>query len=340
MRDAIPEGFAVADAPREFVFPADHGPHPEFRTEWWYAVGHLATAEGRRFGFELTIFRQAMAPPDAARPSAWGTRNLHLAHFAVTDIEGGSFHAYERLARGGAGLAGATAEPFRVWVEDWSFASEGEETFPFRLRAQEDGIALDLRIDAGKPPVLQGDAGLSRKGPSVGSASYYYSMTRLPTSGSVTVEDGTFTVEGITWMDREWSTGGLEEHQVGWDWFALVLDDGRELMVAQLRREDGGVDSYGHGSWVEPDGTYHLLDLDAVDMEVLGHWTSPRSGSVYPARWRLNIRSPVDTSPDLELLVEPLLADQELDVDFRYWEGAVDIQGTVTGRGYVELVGY
>lgn len=339
-----PEGFARALTPRPFAFPADHGPHPGFRTEWWYWTGTLGTpgtdGRPRRFGFQLTFFRTALLPRPRARGSAWGAHEVYLAHFAVTDVEGGRFHAGERWGRAALDLAGATAGPFRVWLGDWSATGADGEAFPVRLRARHGEAAIDLVLEQAKPPVLHGERGLSRKGAEPGNASYYYSLTRLPASGEVRLGDRAFPVRGLAWMDREWGTSSLGADQVGWDWFALQLDDGRELMLYRLRRGDGTVDPASQGTLVQADGTSRQLDAEAVLVDVLAHWTSPRGGTRYPARWRLRV--PVAA---LDLRVTPLLADQELDLAVRYWEGAVDVEGSAAGHpargtGYVELVGY
>jgi predicted secreted hydrolase len=333
------EGFARAQAPRPLVFPEDHGPHHDFRTEWWYYTGNLRTAGNRHLGFQLTFFRVALAPAPEPRASSWSTRQLYFAHFAVTDTAGGRFHAFSRVSRGALGLAGATAEPFRVWVEDWS--AEGAAPSA-RLRARDGDVAIDLHVAPGKPVVLQGDRGLSRKGPEPGNASIYYSLTRMPTRGVVRLGAETLEVTGEAWMDREWSTSGLGANVVGWDWFALQLDDGRELMFYRLRRRDGTADAFSAGSLVVRDGTAWRLEAGDVRVEELEHWTSSRSGVRYPARWRLSVPS----AELLKLELQPRLADQELDVGTRYWEGAVAVTGSsgngrrVTGQGYVELVGY
>ncbi len=330
-------GFARANAPRPLSFPADHGPHPEFRTEWWYYTGNLNTAAGRHFGFQLTFFRVALAPPLEPRASAWGTRQLYFAHFALTDTERRRFHAASRVSRGALGLAGAEAAPFRVWVESWS--AEGAGASP-RLRARDGDVAIDLELSATKPVVLQGDRGLSRKGAEPGNASLYYSFTRMPATGTVRLGDEPLAVSGQAWMDREWSTSGLGADLRGWDWFAVQLNDGRELMVYLLRRRDGGIDPFSAGTLVAADGTVRRLESGDVQVETLGHWTSPKSGVRYPSRWRLSV-----PSAELRLAIEPRLPDQELNVGTRYWEGAVMIEGStaagpIAGEGYVELVGY
>jgi predicted secreted hydrolase len=334
------EGFARALSPRPFVFPADHGPHPEFRTEWWYFTGNLRSAKGRHFGYQLTFFRIALAPEAVPRSSVWATNQIFMAHFALTDVDGKRFHHFERFNRAALGLAGARAEPFHVWLENWSAEGLSSAALPpLRLRATAGETEIELELAGTKPVVLQGEEGLSRKSGEPGNASYYYSLTRLETVGRVRTGDEEFTVAGLSWLDREWSTSALAPDQVGWDWFSLQFDDGRELMYYQLRRKDGSVDPMSGGTLVEPDGTSRPVSFRDVAIEVLDTWESPRGGR-YPARWRL-------TLPDGDLQVEivPLLADQELRVTVRYWEGAVALHGTaagtvVTGNGYVELTGY
>lgn len=329
-------GFTRATRPRAFAFPADYGPHPGYRTEWWYYTGTLTGAGGRGFGYQLTFFRIALGPTPAQRTSAWSTTDVYMAHFAVTDVAAGRFYPHVRFARGAAGLAGAGTAPYRVWAEDWSAAAESDSAFPMRLRAAEGDVAIDLTLETAKPPVLQGRDGLSRKGPEPGNASYYYSLTRMPTRGTIRVGSVRHEVRGASWMDREWSTSALGE-AVGWDWFALQLADGRDLMLYRLRQPDGSTSPWSAGSVVPPDGTSRPLAAADMRIETLAWWTAP--GEVrYPARWRI-----VVPSAHLDLEVIPRVADQEYRAPIRYWEGAVNVRGTsdtVHGVGYVELVGY
>lgn len=333
-------GFARATGPRPFEFPRDYGPHPEYRTEWWYLTGTLESDAGRDFGFQLTFFRTALQPEPVERASVWNTNQVWMAHFAVTDVDAGQHHAFERFARGAAGLAGAMAAPFRVWLHEWELAGTGDAAFPMQLLARQDDTELQLVLDEGKGPVLQGEEGWSRKGPEPGNASYYLSWTRMPARGTVTVDGERHDVVGTAWMDREWSTSALGPDVEGWDWYSLQLSDGRELMFFELRRSDGGTDPMNHGSLVAEDGGVQALASDDVQIEVLDHWESPVDGTRYPARWRIRV-----PSEELDLTLVPKLADQEMRLSFRYWEGAVDIEGMagerpVTGSGYVELTGY
>lgn len=333
-------GFARADEPRSFTFPEDFGPHPKYQTEWWYYTGHLQTADGRQFGYQLTFFRRALAPAGmrVERPSAWATDQIYMAHFALTDVAGEAFYAFERFSRGAAGLAGAQALPYRVWLEDWHV--EQNEDGSFHMQAAVDGISLDLTLSEEKAPVLQGEAGYSQKGPAAGDASYYYSQTRLATRGSLSLNGDSFDVEGLSWKDHEFSTSALTAEQQGWDWFSIQLDNGYELMVFQLRHRDGSLDPFSSGTLVAPDGSTTHLALDDFSIEALDAWRSPHSGASYPMGWRIRV-----PSADLELELQPLLRDQELGLSFVYWEGAVEVGGSfggaaVTGQGYVEMTGY
>ncbi len=336
-------GYDRAEEIRALIFPEDYGPHPGFKSEWWYYTGNLDTEQNRHFGYEFTIFRFALAPPDTSAPtrlSHWATDQLFMAHFALSDIEEDEFYAFERFSRGALDLAGAHAAPARVWLEDWSMEGSLEQLFPLRLRASQDDVAIDLTLETAKPLVLQGDRGLDRKGPGPGNASYYYSFTRLPTTGTITVEGRSYTVRGLSWKDHEWSTSALGDEQVGWDWFALQLSNGQDLMFYQLRRRDGTPSPFTNGVLVSPDGATTPLAPADVTLDVLDTWTSPRSDAAYPARWRFRL-----PSENLDLQIIPHMPDQELDVSVRYWEGAVRIEGTVdgeavSGHGYVEMTGY
>ena len=333
-------GFARAEGPRLLQFPADHGPHPDYQTEWWYYTGNLENSDGRHFGYQLTFFRRALVPPAQRqdRSSNWATDQVYMAHFALTDVAGRRHQAFERFARGAAGLAGAQAGPYRAWLEDWSV--EEVEPNVVHLHAVQEDLALDLLLMDGKGPVLQGDGGYSQKGPEPSNASYYYSQTRLETWGTVQVGDTLYQVDGLSWMDHEFSTSALGPDQVGWDWFALQLDDGSELMVFQIRKADGGVDPFSSGTLVAPDGSTRHLSHKDFEIGVGATWRSPRSGATYPARWTVEV-----PAADVTLEIEPYLADQELNVSYTYWEGAVRISGekagsAIRGSGYVEMTGY
>ena len=338
------QAFAYAIEPRPFTFPADHGPHPEFRNEWWYVTGNLESDSGRRFGYELTIFRFSLLPEPIDSKSAWRTEQIFIGHLAVSDPDGNQFLTDERYARGALNLAGAQAAPFRVWLGDWQMiggegASDGSLDWRIEAESEAADVSLNLVLESTKPAVLNGDRGLSQKSGEQGNASYYYSLTRAETSGALRIGGDEFNVVGSSWLDREWSSSALSLDQVGWDWFALQLDDGTELMYYQLRRMDGSADPLSAGTLTATDGTTRKLSESEVELAVEDYWDSPRGGR-YPGRWNLRV-----ASADLDLDIEPVMPDQELSTTVRYWEGAVDVRdrrgnATVTGRGYVELTGY
>ncbi|MFN2124930.1 MAG: lipocalin-like domain-containing protein [Candidatus Promineifilaceae bacterium] len=341
------EAYARALIPGAVEFPRDLGVHEDYQTEWWYYTGNLQTEgdgdlPGREFGYQFTIFRRALRPlsevPEVDDPSAWRSNQLYLAHFTISDIEGDEFYVSERFSRDGAGLAGAQSTPYRVWLEDWSVAEAGPGEV--RIQAKSDDVTLDITLKETLPPVLHGDGGLSQKGPEPGNASYYYSIVQQQTSGQLAIGEERFDVQGLSWMDHEYSTTALSPGSVGWDWFSLQLENGAALMLFQIRREDGTIEPYSSGSFITGDGTVQSLSHDAWQLEVLDTWQSPASGAEYPAGWRLRI-----PAVDLELEGRPLMADQELRVSTIYWEGASEFSGSlagepVTAQGYVEMTGY
>ena len=334
------KGFARALKPKEFLFPPDHGPHNPYRSEWWYFTGNLKDPQGRKFGYELTFFRFALKAQMMESKSAWRNNQLYMAHLTLTDVKKNRFYTNERYSRAGNNLAGASTNKYHVWLYDWSARTEGEADFPLRLIAKGDNFAIDLTLKSQKSYVLQGDQGLSQKSPEPGNASYYYSYPRLETEGTVTVAGYEFSVSGASWMDREWSTSALSNEQSGWDWFALQLSDNTEFMFYQLRRKDGQPDSNSSGSFVLADNTKVSLKEHDVTIKTLDSWKSPHSKITYPSRWHVAV--PVQ---NLEVEIIPLINDQELNVSYRYWEGAVCINGTkngkpISGQGYVELAGY
>lgn len=327
------EGFARADKIIKFTFPQDFGPHPEYQTEWWYYTGNLSTKEGREFGYQLTFFRRALSPEQVERESDWGTNQIYFAHFALSDIQDKQFYSSEKWSRGAAGLAGAQINPFRVWIDNWSIEGDHET---IQLQADDKSFSIDLILEPLKPIVLQGDRGLSQKSSGEGNASYYFSQTRIESSGKLSIGEEQFEVTGLSWLDREWSTSVLGEDQVGWDWFSIQLDDGREIMMYQLRLKDGGIDPYSSGSFIEKDGSVTQLKAQDFEIEVLDKWQSPDTKKVYPSKWKIII-----PKEEIELMVTPRFNNQELLHSFIYWEGAVKVSGDgLSGKGYVELTGY
>jgi len=331
-------GFARAIEPWAWRFPQDHGAHPEFQTEWWYYTGNVATDEGRRFGYQFTIFRRAISPRAHSSDSEFRAKDIYMAHFTVSDIAKDDFYHDVRYARGGAGLAGAATEPFyRVWLEDWEIRAEDDNANKTHISAAGDGFAIDLRLYQMKRPALQGDRGLSPKSAEIGNASYYYSLTRLLTEGGITIGGNTYDVSGQSWMDHEFSTSALGDNARGWDWFGLIFDDNTELMVGQIRQVDGSLESSFGGLYVYPGGETRYLDAGDFSIAVTDTWRSPQSNADYPAAWEIKVKG----DEGFSILVAPLLADQELhSADIVYWEGAVEISGDKRGYGYAELTGY
>ena len=327
-------GFARAMAPRTFRFPVDHGPHTEYATEWWYLTGNLETERGRRFGYQFTLFRIGLQPEMPASDSEWRTGQLYMGHIAITDIAGGMHVSSERLARAALGLAGANANPLAVWLESWSLKGEGEP-FPIHVQAEGDDFGLSLELESGnKPVILQGNGGLSRKSASPGNASYYYSLTRLPTRGTLRLGGASYRVSGDSWLDREWSSSALDSDQSGWDWFALQLADNRELMFYRLRDRDGRMHPFSRGSLVGADGGFRVLEPAELRLEPVRYWRAA-DGTRYPVEWRLHV-----PAEGLDLRVRAVLDDQLMEHTVRYWEGAVDVTGSHAGRGYLEMSGY
>lgn len=359
LSEAGPAGFARAILPDAVEFPRDLGPHDDYQSEWWYYTGVLETDTGRPFGFQLTFFRRALAPPAANKTSCaeglisgdegtsstacppiseWRTDQVYLAHFTISDIEAGTFYPFERFSRGAAGLAGAQAEPYRVWLENWQVEENGPAAV--HLTAWSGDVALDLLLTETLPPILHGDGGLSPKGPEPGNASYYYSIVQQQAEGTISLNEEQFSVSGLAWKDHEYSTSALSPGAVGWEWFSIQLDNGSALMFFQIRDQNGGLEAASSGTFIYPDGSTIALDREAWELEVLDSWRSPTSGITYPAGWRVAI-----PSLELELNGRPLMANQELNVSTTYWEGATAFEGllngrAITGQGYVELTGY
>lgn len=341
--------FARATQPGQVELPRDFGPHNEFQTEWWYYTGNLAAEDNkdkkRPFGYQLTFFRSAVVPESveatevSEKQSSWRGNQLYSAHFTLSDIQGNQFYPFERYSRGGNGLAGAQAAPYEIWLEDWS--AEEVEPGQVQLQAQADGIAIDLNLTQSLPPVLQGDRGLSQKGAEPGNASYYYSLVQQPTQGQITLGEQQFAVTGVSWKDHEYSTSGLSQGTVGWDWFALQFDNGTALMLYNLRHEDGQPEPTSAGKFVRADGSTETLALGDWDLEVLKSWTSKGSSATYPAQWHLTL-----PKLGLDIQGQSQMADQELrTATATYWEGAVSFKGElqaqpVKAQGYVEMTGY
>ncbi|MYB35404.1 MAG: carotenoid 1,2-hydratase [Gammaproteobacteria bacterium] len=321
-------------------FPRDHGAHEGFRHEWWYFTGNLQSQEGREFGYQLTFFRFAHASRSEIQ-NAWNNDQTWMAHLAVSDIESERFFLKQDMSRQSLGLAGVKIQPFRVWLHNWH-ATGTEPSEPDRLaldlNAEGDGFSIDLSVKSKTAPVLQGENGYSRKGHSGKSASHYYSYPDMETSGQIRIDGKTFEVFGTTWMDREWSSALLQENQTGWDWFALHLDNGKKIMAFQMRQEQG--EAYRHAVLIDP--RQEKIPLDVIEMIPTRSWISPDTGIEYPIGWKLGLQSVQEM---IALEVDSLMPNQEMDLLFRYYEGAVEVRGQsgneeISGRGYMELTGY
>lgn len=336
-------GFKKSVEKIRFGFPEDNGAHPEFRTEWWYFTGNLETKTGRKFGYQFTIFRTALSPEKTEKNSDWNSNQVYMGHFTVTDIENNDFYYSEKFSRDGNELAGAVAAPLKIWVEDWRVIEvaglPGKEFPEVKLSAGTDETAIELSLTPAKNIILQGDEGLSKKSGEEGNASYYYSVTRINTSGKVKINDEEFEVTGYSWLDREWSTSALSPEQKGWDWFSLQLDNDFEVMYYQMRKKDGSADDFSKGAIVNPQGEKENIFVQDVILSVTEYWTNDE-GMQYPSGWKLLV-----PSKQIELIITPAVKNQELKLSVRYWEGSVIVSGkfgteNVTGRGYVELTGY
>jgi predicted secreted hydrolase len=324
-----------------YEFPRDHFSHPDFQTEWWYYTGNLKSVDGRRFGFELTFFRQAVSR-DPAKVAAWQVQDLYLAHLALSDLDGGKFYRAERTNRSGPGIAAANESLGRIWNGNWQIEWRGSDQ---DLKAVDERFQLRLTLHPEKPPVIHGENGVSQKAEGAGRASHYVSFTRLATSGVIDLGNKKFEVKGTSWMDHEFFTHQLEPDQTGWDWLSIQLEDHTELMLFHIRREDGSIDPYSAGTYVDSGGkTTHLRSSDFKLQPAGRKWTSPLTGAAYPVHWKIAI-----PKLGIELEAKTPLESQELTGKTRlvpnYWEGAIILTGQrnsqpLSGAGYLEMTGY
>jgi predicted secreted hydrolase len=320
---------------KPLVFPQDFGAHPQFRTEWWYATGWLQTPDGKPLGFQVTFFRAA-TEHDAANPSAFAPRNLIVAHAALSDPALGKLLHDQKSGRAGLGLAYAKEGDTDVGIDGWRFVREAGGSY--RASVAGGTFSLDLTLTPTQPPMLQGENGLSRKGPRPEQASYYYSEPHLKVSGSATREGKTVTLNGSAWLDHEWSTSYLDERASGWDWTGINLDDGSALMAFQIRGKDGGR-IWAHAALRDSSGRITAFSQEQVKFEPARTWRSPRTGGIYPVATAIR-------TGDIVWQLTPLQDDQELDTRRStaavYWEGAVSVarDGRPAGRGYLEMTGY
>jgi predicted secreted hydrolase len=323
-----------------FQFPRDHASHPGYKIEWWYYTGNLSS-DSKQFGYQLTFFRIGVES-QPKNPSRWAVRDLFMTHFAITDISGKQYRFAERMNRAGAGWAGAEPNQYRVWNQDWEARIDPESKH--QLKASDRDMKLALVLSEGKRPVIHGDRGVSQKGNAHGNASHYYSLTRMPTRGTLSFDGETYPVEGESWMDHEFGTSFLEKEQTGWDWFSLQLEDGSDLMLFQLRRSDGSLDRHSSGTWIGANGESISLGAGDFTLKPGAAWHSKASGARYPVAWEVEV-----PRQDLRLRLSTRVENQELRTErstgVTYWEGAVEVRGTragrtVRGRGYLEMTGY
>ena len=314
-------GFAIPGPDPAFDFPADHGPHPDFRIEWWYVTANLTAEDGTPMGVQWTLFRSALLPGEA---EGWTSPQVWMGHAAVTTPE--AHRSAERFARGGIGQAGVTAAPFDAWIDDWSLSGPDFDTLTMQATGPDWSYDLDLTAEG--PLVFHGEGGYSVKSAD-GQASYYYSQPFFAVTGTLTLPEGEVAVTGNAWLDREWSSQPLAEDQDGWDWFSLSFDSGAKLMGFRLR----GTEDYTSATWIEPDGTTTAYPDGAFSAEPLG--TAEVAGREVPVRWRV-------TLPDRDLSAEVTAVTDSawMDTSFPYWEGPVTVTGSHPGIGYLEMTGY
>jgi predicted secreted hydrolase len=332
-RDALP-GY-------RYLFPRDYFSHPDFQTEWWYYTGNVKSADGHRFGFELTFFREGV-DRTSKNEAPWDVRDLYLAHLALSDLDGGTFLHAERMNRAGPGIAGISETDGRIRNGNWQVEWQGDDQ---TLRAVDQRFAFRFSLRSTKPPVIHGENGVSQKAAGPGRASHYISLTRLNAAGEIQVAGKTFEVTGSTWMDHEFFTHQLEADQVGWDWMSIQLQDNTELMLFRIHRKDGSIDPHSAGTFIDSRGATVHLRADEFVMEPAGTpWISPSTHAAYPVLWKVSVPKlglTFDCStplPSQELVSSSVFVPP-------YWEGSVAFSGKknrsrIAGVGYLEMTGY
>lgn len=316
-------------------FPADFGAHPQQGIEWWYLTGLLGDVGGPpRFGYQLTFFRLP-GPAPGDHPSGLAAKQLLLGHVALSDLAAQKQRHAQRLLRALPGAVHARVGDCDLKLRDWTLQREGPG---YRAAFNGPGFALELQLAAPDAPLLQGDAGISRKGPDADQFSHYYTRPQLATQAVLTLDGRRAPLAGRAWLDHEWSDSVLGE-AVGWDWLGINLDDGRALTLFQLRLPDGARHWAG-GSLRTPGQPDRSFAPGEVDMTPSRHWLSPATGARYPVEWRLK-------SPAGEMRLASFFDAQEIDARHAsglvYWEGAArlfDGQQRPLGAGYLELTGY
>lgn len=334
------EAYTQASPGRQLVFPQDHGPHPDYRIEWWYLTANLHDKDDRVYGIQWTLFRVATRANDEKNPSTNRLKDqLFMAHMAISTTDG--HLSFQRYARSGESLqttrSGVTASPFSAWLDDWTLQSTGSQWLPLQVRARQDEHSFDLHLQSDKPLVLQGDAGFSQKH-AEGGGSHYYSQPFLKATGELHLDGQTIEVSGDAWLDREWGSQFLHPGQVGWDWFSIHLDSGEKLMLFQLREraDSKSGDRFLYGALISPDGTQTRLDTTQILLEA-SHVTRVQNRDL-PLQWTIDL-----PHVNRHMTVTALHPDQWMNVDFPYWEGVISVTGQGpgnSGMGYMELTGY
>lgn len=331
----------VAESGWRYEFPRDHHSHPEFKTEWWYFTGNVADADGKRFGYQLTFFRQGIRHPHERAPemSRFVIGDLKFAHFTITDVAAERFHFQQKTSRGAFGESGFDEGDRLAWIDDWTLSMRGDDAFELVASSGENKLRLEVR--ATKRPVIHGADGISIKASVEGHASHYYSMTRMATSGELVIGGKARAVQGESWFDHEWATNQLAPDQIGWDWLSVHLEDGSELMLYQLRLSSGAADPSSSGTFIAADGSSIHLPSSAFRMTPTAFWKSGKTAANYPIGWRIEV-----PGHGLDFTVRAAAQNQELALmPLAYWEGAIDVEGTrggrpIKGQGYLELTGY
>jgi predicted secreted hydrolase len=335
-------GYAKADKSRKFKFPEDYGSNNDYKLEWWYFTGNLNSKEGNKFGYQFTIFRNALSPDSNKIQSGFSSNQLYFAHFTISDISNNQFYYDEQYARGIKGVGSASYNPLEIRVNDWTIKGNYNQDYSkpdFFLNAVSSfGNSIDLRLIPFKDVVLHGDSGLSKKSNEPANASYYYSITRLLTKGKIKVNDKDYEVDGLSWFDREWSSGSLSKNQVGWDWFSIQLSDGTDIMFFKLRDKSGNTD-FAKGTIIYPFSGSKNLGSEDVKIRTINYFKT-KDGVKYPSEWELEI-----PNESIKLKIKTQIPDQELKLAVRYYEGSINISGSyknnpISGNGYIEMTGY
>ncbi|MBE1281905.1 MAG: iron ABC transporter permease [Rhodobacteraceae bacterium] len=319
------EGYAIPQRGTEFEFPTDHGPHPEFRIEWWYLTATLTGDDGRDYGVQWTLFRSALKPEET---HGWDSPQLWMGHAGLTTPN--QHYVAERLSRGGIGQAGVRATPFDAWIDNWQMKARSPDGIgSLMVTAGDHNFSYELALEAQGPLIRHGDNGYSVKSPK-GQASYYYSQPFYRVTGTLQFPDRTINVTGRGWLDREWSSQPLAENQTGWDWFSLSFDTGDKLMGFRLRDDSDGFTS---GTWISADGRATPLAPNQLKPRTLR--TEQVQGRAVPVEWQLEL-----PAHDLSVTVQAMNPQSWMETSFPYWEGPVVVSGTHSGRGYLEMTGY